>query len=205
MSVQYRKILRHGKDLFEVWPKTIRKTKLIISFTSFSCFATKWLCWLDCQRALVHDSGVFPVGIIPSWFSMLIYHLGVEQWALWWPQFRYIASPHHHHHHHQGRTVTHIVVVNTVTQKYRGRLALAMFFVLRNKLTQLLRNDVSLPLNCAWRLSHKSLNVIYTLLWRQGHTSRFHLGKMAGSNNVNGTYKRGVRHEDPCGEVLCIE
>jgi hypothetical protein len=29
-----------------------------------------------------------PVDIIPPWLSILIYHLGDEQWTFWWPQFR---------------------------------------------------------------------------------------------------------------------
>jgi hypothetical protein len=36
----------------------------------------------------VDESGVSPVDIIPPWFCVLIYHLGDEQLALWWPQFR---------------------------------------------------------------------------------------------------------------------
>jgi hypothetical protein len=32
--------------------------------------------------------------IIPPWFSMLIYHLGDEQQARWWLQFRVVVSPH---------------------------------------------------------------------------------------------------------------
>jgi hypothetical protein len=40
-----------------------------------------------------------PVNIIPPWFSMLIYHLGDEQQACWWPQFRDVVSPHQHDHH----------------------------------------------------------------------------------------------------------
>jgi hypothetical protein len=30
----------------------------------------------------------FCVSIIPPWFSMLMYHLGDEQQACWWLQFR---------------------------------------------------------------------------------------------------------------------
>jgi hypothetical protein len=33
---------------------------------------------------------LFPVDIIPPWFSVLIYHLADEWWVCWWPQFRYI-------------------------------------------------------------------------------------------------------------------
>jgi hypothetical protein len=62
-----------------------------------------------------------PVNIIPSWFSMLIYHMGDEQLARWWPQFRDVVSlhghdhDHHHHHHvlHQGvRDRTHTIIVS---------------------------------------------------------------------------------------------
>jgi hypothetical protein len=34
------------------------------------------------------------VNIIPPWLSMLIYHLGDEQYAPWWLQFRDIVSSH---------------------------------------------------------------------------------------------------------------
>jgi hypothetical protein len=33
-----------------------------------------------------------PVSIIPLWFSILIHHLGDEQYARWWQQFRDIVS-----------------------------------------------------------------------------------------------------------------
>jgi hypothetical protein len=39
------------------------------------------------------------VDVIPPWFFMFMYHLGYEQQARWWPQFRDILSPHQHHHH----------------------------------------------------------------------------------------------------------
>jgi hypothetical protein len=55
----------------------LHKANFIISFTSSSCFATRQLCW--CHGALVDESVVFPVNIIPSLFSMLIYQLGDEQ------------------------------------------------------------------------------------------------------------------------------
>jgi hypothetical protein len=41
-----------------------------------------------------------PVDIIPPWFSMLVYHLGNEQYAHWWPQFRDVVSPHRRDHHY---------------------------------------------------------------------------------------------------------
>jgi hypothetical protein len=42
------------------------------------------------------NSSVFPVNIIPPWLSTLIWHLGDEQNACWWPQLRDIVSPHRH-------------------------------------------------------------------------------------------------------------
>jgi hypothetical protein len=52
------------------------------------------LCWTNYEFS--------SVDIIPPWFSVLIYHLGDEQWARWWPQFRDVVSPRRHdnHHHH---------------------------------------------------------------------------------------------------------
>jgi hypothetical protein len=45
-------------------------------------------------RALVDESGVFLcIDIIPSWLSILVYHLGDEQQARWWPQFRDVLTP----------------------------------------------------------------------------------------------------------------
>jgi hypothetical protein len=40
--------------------------------------------------------GFFPVHIIPPWLSVLIYHLGDEQKARWWLQFRDIVSLYRH-------------------------------------------------------------------------------------------------------------
>jgi hypothetical protein len=37
-----------------------------------------------------------PVNIIPPWLSILIYHMGDEQQAPWWLQFRDIVSCHQH-------------------------------------------------------------------------------------------------------------
>jgi hypothetical protein len=42
-----------------------------------------------------------PVDIITPWFLMLIYHMGSEQQARSWPQFRDVFSSHRHDHHHQ--------------------------------------------------------------------------------------------------------
>jgi hypothetical protein len=62
------------------------------------------------DRLLKRSGGqikISPVNIILPWFFMLIYHLGDEQEACWWPQFKDIVSPHlhdHHHHHHNIQT-----------------------------------------------------------------------------------------------------
>jgi hypothetical protein len=37
-----------------------------------------------------------PAHIIPQWLSIFMYHMGDEQWARWWPQFRDVVSPHRH-------------------------------------------------------------------------------------------------------------
>jgi hypothetical protein len=39
---------------------------------------------------------VSPLNIIPPCLSILMYHLGYEQQARWWLQFRDIVSPHRH-------------------------------------------------------------------------------------------------------------
>jgi hypothetical protein len=49
------------KHNFEVWTKINSNAKIIIYFaTFFAWFATRWLWWYDCQRALVDESGIFP-------------------------------------------------------------------------------------------------------------------------------------------------
>jgi hypothetical protein len=40
------------------------------------------------------SSSGLPINIIPPLLSILVYHLGGEQYALWWSQFRDIVSPH---------------------------------------------------------------------------------------------------------------
>jgi hypothetical protein len=57
--------------------KILCKTKIHHFFAISSRFATRLLCWQDCQIALVDESGVFPVDI-PPWFCVLIYHLGIK-------------------------------------------------------------------------------------------------------------------------------
>jgi hypothetical protein len=44
------------------------------------------------------SSSVFPVNIIPPWFSVLIYYPGGEQRERWWPQLRDIISSYRHEH-----------------------------------------------------------------------------------------------------------
>jgi hypothetical protein len=44
-----------------------------------------------CPRSLVS-----PVSIITPWLSTVIYHLGDEKLAPWWPQLRDTVSPHRH-------------------------------------------------------------------------------------------------------------
>jgi hypothetical protein len=46
------------------------------------------------------ESGVFLVDIITHSFSMLTYHLGNEQYARWWLQFRNVFTPHRNDHGH---------------------------------------------------------------------------------------------------------
>jgi hypothetical protein len=57
----------------------LRKAKFIIFFAMSSYFVIKCLCWYDCQRALVDKSGVLPVGIIPTRFSMLSITCGINK------------------------------------------------------------------------------------------------------------------------------
>jgi hypothetical protein len=53
------------------------------------------------ESALADGSGVFPSQHHPPWLSILICHMGNEQQARWWPQFRDIILPHQHNRHHQ--------------------------------------------------------------------------------------------------------
>jgi hypothetical protein len=41
------------------------------------------------------------VDFIQPWLSMLIYHLGINNGPLWYPQFRDVVSPQQHDHHQQ--------------------------------------------------------------------------------------------------------
>jgi hypothetical protein len=51
------------------------------SFHPFFPLATRCFCREDFQRALVDESEVSSVDIIPPWFSVHTYHLGDEQQA----------------------------------------------------------------------------------------------------------------------------
>jgi hypothetical protein len=53
----------------------------------------------------VNESGVCPVDVTPPWISMLMYCLGDEKWARWWPQFRDVVLPvsPHQRDRHIGR------------------------------------------------------------------------------------------------------
>jgi hypothetical protein len=44
------------------------------------------------RTGLSPSSSVSPVSTIPPWLSKLVYHLGDEDWARWWPQFRDIIK-----------------------------------------------------------------------------------------------------------------
>jgi hypothetical protein len=58
-------------------------------FASSSCFASDGRI----ARELWWTNQFSPVDIIPSWFFMLMYHLGDEQEASWWSQFRDVFKP----------------------------------------------------------------------------------------------------------------
>jgi hypothetical protein len=60
------------------------------------------LKWTDVSEASIDKTAlgqvflpvlpVYSVYIIPPWLSILIYHMGDEQVAGWWPQFRDFVS-----------------------------------------------------------------------------------------------------------------
>jgi hypothetical protein len=64
------------------------KAKFIISFTKFLliCYYMALLAGLPVST-LVDKKGFSLVDIILPWFSMLIYHLGNQQYACWCLQF----------------------------------------------------------------------------------------------------------------------
>jgi hypothetical protein len=53
-------------------------------------FGTKSVTVIGFSRSF----SVFPVNIIPSSLSILIYHLGDEQFVRYWQQFRDVVTPH---------------------------------------------------------------------------------------------------------------
>jgi quinol-cytochrome oxidoreductase complex cytochrome b subunit len=59
------------------------KAKFIIFFAKFLLIC----CWMTLlvelpESALVDESGVSPVDIVPPWFSMFMYHLGMNNWPV---------------------------------------------------------------------------------------------------------------------------
>jgi hypothetical protein len=54
------------------------------------------------------SSSVSPVNIIPL-ETILIYHLGDEQYSLRWPQFRDKASPHRYEQQQQQQLIIYIL------------------------------------------------------------------------------------------------
>jgi hypothetical protein len=69
----------------------IRKAKFIISFASSSYFTTRLLCWQNWKELWWMNQEFSPVDIIPPWFSMVVYHVGL--------QFRVVVSTHRNYHH----------------------------------------------------------------------------------------------------------
>jgi hypothetical protein len=45
-------------------------------------------CWYDCQIALMDESGIFLRRRHSTMVSMIMYHLGDEHQARWWPQLQ---------------------------------------------------------------------------------------------------------------------
>jgi hypothetical protein len=70
----------------------------------------------------------FPINIIPPWLSLLIYHLGDEQQACWWPQFRDIISPHQHEQQYQiiSELALYYVIYSLTEQR---QIMILIFFV----------------------------------------------------------------------------
>jgi hypothetical protein len=48
------------------------------------------------ESALVDESEVSPIDIIPTFFSTLVYRMGDEEWEHWCSQFREVVSHDHH-------------------------------------------------------------------------------------------------------------
>jgi hypothetical protein len=64
---------------------------LLLRYYVAVCRIARGLWWTNQELS--------PVDIIPPRFSMLIYHLGDEQKARRWPEFRDVISPHRHYHY----------------------------------------------------------------------------------------------------------
>jgi hypothetical protein len=58
-EVPCRKILWHVKKWLASMNKNTWQSHIHYSFRPFLFLATRWLCWWDCQRAVVDESGVF--------------------------------------------------------------------------------------------------------------------------------------------------
>jgi hypothetical protein len=88
-SAPCRKILRHVKDHFEVWTKIFRRPNLLFLRQAppdlLLPYSARELWWKNQEFS--------PADIIPPWLSMLIYHLGGEQYTCWWSQFRDSLTP----------------------------------------------------------------------------------------------------------------
>jgi hypothetical protein len=67
--------------------------------------------------------------IIPPWFFMLIYHLGDEEYARSWPQFRDIVSR-HRHDHQQLILVICSLLIHTFMEQATGYNLLTQFSAL---------------------------------------------------------------------------
>jgi hypothetical protein len=53
------KILQHVKKSLASMNKHTSQSQMHHSLRPFLLLATRWLCWQDCQRALVDESGIF--------------------------------------------------------------------------------------------------------------------------------------------------
>jgi hypothetical protein len=60
---------------------------------------------------------------------MLIYHLGNEQWARWWPQFRDVVSPHRYAQH------DHVLATNNSHTVECASNCIQSLILLRNRRT----------------------------------------------------------------------
>jgi hypothetical protein len=90
-----RKILRHAKKPFVVWQRYVVKLNSSFPSPSSSCFATRWLL-----VGLPESSDGWIRSFCCRSLLIIIYHLGDEQYARWWPQFGDLVSTHRHDHHH---------------------------------------------------------------------------------------------------------